>query len=244
VKVLGGTITVDSEPGEWCEFVVDLPCVEPLSENAKSTNMQVPHDIPHDMMLRKIVTPLLRSTAGFHSVSSSTAVSSPLPPGSDTKKIPLLAVCEQMTNSLYANIRVLVAEDNKINQKVMHRMLLRLGLVQIDIVENGQEAVDREATQIYDVILMDIQMPVMDGLEATRQILARLRAELTDVAPKIFFVTAHALDTFKAQAKAVGSHGFISKPFNLQKIESIFSCCRSQSFSGCAVNERQTTNNL
>jgi CheY-like chemotaxis protein len=103
----------------------------------------------------------------------------------------------------------------------MERMLLRLGLEQFDIVENGQEAVDREATQTYDVILMDMDMPVMDGLEATRQILARPRA---DVAPKIFFVTAHALDTFQAQAKAAGGYGFISKPFNLQTIESIFSC--------------------
>jgi CheY-like chemotaxis protein len=116
-----------------------------------------------------------------------------------------------------------VAEDNKINQKVMKRMLLRLGLEHIDIVENGQEAVDREATQTYDVILMDMEMPVMDGLEATRQIVARPRVKLTDVAPKIFFVSAHALDTFQAQAKAAGSDGFISKPVNLQKIESIFS---------------------
>ena len=116
-----------------------------------------------------------------------------------------------------------MAEDNKINQKVMKRMLLRLGLEQIDIVENGQEAVDREVAQRYDVILMDMDMPVMDGLEATRQIVARPRLEATDVSPKIFFVTAHALDAFRVQAKEAGGHGFISKPFNLQKIESIFS---------------------
>jgi CheY-like chemotaxis protein len=103
-------------------------------------------------------------------------------------------------------------------------MLLRLGLEHIDIVENGQEAVDREATQTYDVILMDMEMPVMDGIEATRQIIARPRVELTDVAPKIFFVTAHALDSFQAQAKAAGGDGFISKPFNLRKIERIFNC--------------------
>jgi CheY-like chemotaxis protein len=116
-----------------------------------------------------------------------------------------------------------VVEDNKINQRIMHQMLLRLGLQHIDIVENGQEAVDREAAQAYDVILMDVEMPVMDGLEATRQIVARPRVESTDVVPKIFFVTAHALDTFQAQAEAAGGDGFILKPFNLQSIESIFS---------------------
>jgi CheY-like chemotaxis protein len=89
----------------------------------------------------------------------------------------------------------------------MQRILFRLGLEQIDVVENGQEAVDREATQTYDVILMDMEMPVMDGLEATRQILARPRVESTDVTPKIFFVTAHALDSFQARAEAAAVTG-------------------------------------
>jgi hypothetical protein len=68
--------------------------------------------------------------------------------------------CKQETDSIYANIRALVAEDKYINQKAMRRMLDQLGLQHIDIVENGQEAVDREASQRYDAILMDIQMPV------------------------------------------------------------------------------------
>ena len=108
-------------------------------------------------------------------------------------------------------------------------MLLRLGLEHIEIVENGQEAVDREATQRYDVILMDMDMPVMDALEATGQIVARPRVESTDVTPKILFVSAHALDTFQAKARVevetevAGSEGFISKPFNVQIIiKSIF----------------------
>jgi signal transduction histidine kinase/CheY-like chemotaxis protein len=229
VKVLGGNITVDSKPGEWCEFMVDLPYVEPLSQNTEPTNLS----IPHDMMLPKIATQLLPSTPSARSVSGSTAVTSHLPSSLNTKKRSLskvqyrdeslLPCCKQKTDSSYRNIRVLVAEDNKINQKVMKRMLLRLGLECIDIVENGQEAVDREATNTYDVILMDIQMPVMDGFEATRQIVARPRVQLTDIAPKIFFVSAHALDTFQAQARVAGGDGFISKPFKLQKIESIFS---------------------
>jgi signal transduction histidine kinase/CheY-like chemotaxis protein len=227
VKVLGGTIAVESEPGEWCEFVVDLPCIGPLSEVAESTNPE----LPHGLMLPKIATPLL-GLIDARSARTSTDVFSPLPSYLNTKKSLHSKIrprdessfpgCEQATDSCYANIRVLVAEDNKINQKVMKRMLLRLGLEHIDIVENGQEAVNREAIQIYDVILMDMDMPVMDGLEATRQIVARPRVELADVAPKIFVVTAHALDAFRAQAKAAGSNGFISKPVNLQKIRNIF----------------------
>jgi CheY-like chemotaxis protein len=161
---------------------------------------------------------------------STTGVFSPLPSCLNTKENVRSKVrsrdesssppCAQNTD--YANIRVLMAEDNKINQKVMKRMLLRLGLELIDIVENGQEAVDREATQTYDVILMDMDMPVMDGLEATRQIVARPRVESTDVIPKIFVVSAHALDTLQAQAEAAGCDGCISKPFNLQNIKNIF----------------------
>jgi signal transduction histidine kinase/ActR/RegA family two-component response regulator len=225
VKVLGGTITVDSKPGEWCEFMVDLPCVEPRSDPTNPPLLRA-------LMLPKIA--LLPSTASARSVSvSTTGVSSPSPSCSNTKKRShskvrsrdesSLPCCKQKTDSCYRNIRVLVAEDNKINQKVMKRMLLRLGLEHIDIAENGQEAVDREATNTYDVILMDIQMPVMDGLQATRQIVARPRVESTDVTPKIFFVSAHALDAFQAQARAAGGDGFISKPVKLQKIESIFS---------------------
>jgi signal transduction histidine kinase/ActR/RegA family two-component response regulator len=229
VKVLGGTICVESEPGEWCEFVVDLPCVEQLPENAEPAKPQV----LHAMMLPKIASPGEPLAAAALQISRSMAFSpptSPLPmeivlPSSVRPRVDApFPDGEQKTESSYANIRVLVAEDNKINQKVLTRMLHRLGLEQIDVVENGLEAVDRETAQRYDVILMDMEMPVMDGLEATRQILARPRVEPTDVAPKIFFVTAHALDAFRVQAKEAGGHGFISKPFNLQKIENVFSC--------------------
>jgi signal transduction histidine kinase/CheY-like chemotaxis protein len=229
VNVLGGTICVESEPGEWCEFVVDLPCVEQLPEDAEATKPQG----LHAMMLPKIATPYEPLPAAALILSRSKVLSPPnstlpmkrmLPSNVRSGVETPFPGGEQKTESSYAKIRVLVAEDNKINQKVMKRMLLRLGLEQIDIVENGLEAVDRETAQRYDVILMDMDMPVMDGLEATRQIVARPRVESTDVAPKIFFVTAHALDTFRVQAKEAGGHGFISKPFNLQKIESIFSC--------------------
>jgi CheY-like chemotaxis protein len=219
VKVLGGTIRVDSEPGEWCEFVVDLPYVE-LAENTESTNSQA----PVEMMQPKIANPLFPVTTGVRPIPRTTVVKNISPAAVQSMIQSSAPACQQETDSCYAKIRVLVAEDNKINRKVMQRMLDRLGLQHVDIVENGQEAVDREASQRYDVILMDMQMPVMDGLEATRRIVARPRLlGSADVAPKIFFVTAHALDVFQAQAEAAGGDGFISKPLNLQKIESLFS---------------------
>jgi signal transduction histidine kinase/CheY-like chemotaxis protein len=230
VKVLGGTIRVDSEPGEWCEFVVDLPYVELPYENAALTltNPQVPADMIRPKIAKIAITPPplpLKAGARPMPVSRMSMVSIAASAAQSLyQKSPQPApACQQETNSCYANIRVLVAEDNMINRKVMQRMLDRLGIQHIDIVENGQQAVDREASQRYDVILMDMQMPIMDGLEATRLIVARPRLGATDIPPKIIFVTAHALDAFQAQAEAAGGDGFISKPLNLQKIESVFS---------------------
>jgi signal transduction histidine kinase/CheY-like chemotaxis protein len=116
----------------------------------------------------------------------------------------------------YKDLRVLIAEDNVINQKVLHRMLTRLGLEVIDIVGDGQKAVDREASQEYDVILMDMQMPVMDGVEACRLICSRQGGHPN---AKVIFVTAHASSSYEAECAEAGGVDFLSKPFNLRDIE-------------------------
>ena len=114
-----------------------------------------------------------------------------------------------------SHLDILIAEDNKINQKVLLRTLNRIGLQKVDIVENGQLAVDASAEKDYDMIFMDLQMPIMDGLEATSIISKRPKH------PKIVFVTAHALDDFQAKAWEAGGDGFISKPFKLQLIKDL-----------------------
>jgi CheY-like chemotaxis protein len=78
----------------------------------------------------------------------------------------------------------LIAEDNKINQKVLKRTLLRLGIKEIDIVDNGKKAVETSKDKIFDIVFMDMQMPVMDGLEATSVISQRAEH------PKIVFLTS------------------------------------------------------
>jgi two-component system glycerol uptake and utilization sensor kinase len=112
-------------------------------------------------------------------------------------------------------LKVLYAEDNVVNQKVLQRVLERLGLNDITIVDNGLKAVESCETNRYDLIFMDMQMPVMDGVEACKKIVARNATE------KVVFVTAHALEDFKEKALAAGAVDFVSKPFNLQKIRAI-----------------------
>jgi CheY-like chemotaxis protein len=106
-------------------------------------------------------------------------------------------------------VRVLIAEDNLVNQKVLVRMLTRLGAENVDIVDNGEKAVDLEASKTYDLILMDMQMPVMDGIEACRRIVSR--SEYVDgqqTPPKVVFVTAHAAENFQDECRKAGGTGF------------------------------------
>jgi len=111
--------------------------------------------------------------------------------------------------SLHA--RVLVVEDNTINQKVALRMLEKLGY-QADIAANGAEAVDMVKRLGYDVILMDVQMPILDGLEATRQIRAD---NLIRVQPWIVAMTAEALSGDEARCIEAGMDGYVTKPVQI-----------------------------
>jgi CheY-like chemotaxis protein len=119
------------------------------------------------------------------------------------------------SKSTLGSLRVLIAEDNKINQKVLKRTLLRLGIKEIDIVDDGKKAVETSKDKIFDIVFMDMQMPVMDGLEATSVISQRAEH------PKIVFLTAHALSEYQEKAIEAGGDLFISKPFKLGVIRGI-----------------------
>jgi signal transduction histidine kinase/ActR/RegA family two-component response regulator len=107
------------------------------------------------------------------------------------------------------NLRLLIAEDNPVNQRVASRMLQRLGY-QADVVDNGRLAVEAVERHTYDVIFMDVQMPELDGLEATRLIKAR-----SGDVPWIIALTAHALEEDRKQCLAAGMNDFLSKPVQL-----------------------------
>jgi CheY-like chemotaxis protein len=111
-------------------------------------------------------------------------------------------------------IRILLAEDNATNQKLALRLLQRMGY-RADVAANGIEVLDALNRQTYDVILMDIQMPEMDGLEATRQIHQR-----RDLAyyPYIVAMTANAMEGDRDMCLDAGMDDYVSKPIRIQSL--------------------------
>jgi PAS domain S-box-containing protein len=108
------------------------------------------------------------------------------------------------------SLRILVAEDNKINQQFA-TMLLRNAAHQVDVVENGEQAVAAVCNRDYDAVLMDVQMPVLDGLQATR----RIRALPTPKnAVPIIALTAHAMAGVREGYLAAGMSDYLSKPLD------------------------------
>jgi CheY-like chemotaxis protein/anti-sigma regulatory factor (Ser/Thr protein kinase) len=107
-------------------------------------------------------------------------------------------------------VRILLAEDHPTNQKVVRLILEAVG-VDLTVVENGREALDRLAQQDFDLILMDMQMPEMDGLTATAALRARERAEGAARIP-VIMLTANALDEHMRASAEAGADLHISKP--------------------------------
>jgi signal transduction histidine kinase/DNA-binding response OmpR family regulator/HPt (histidine-containing phosphotransfer) domain-containing protein len=106
-------------------------------------------------------------------------------------------------------LRVLVVEDNVVNQKVAQRMLLDLGC-RVDVAADGQEALDLIAGVPYDVVFMDVQMPRMDGLEATAELRRREAAGKGHL--RVVAMTAHAMPEDRERCLAAGMDGYLSKP--------------------------------
>jgi CheY-like chemotaxis protein len=131
-------------------------------------------------------------------------------------KAPEIATTASPAPPPISPLRILVAEDNDVNLLLIHRLLEKGGHT-VESVQNGLAALDRAARAAYDVILMDVQMPLMDGLTATR----RIRESENGRRTPIVALTAHALETERERCLASGMDAVLTKPFDAPSLEHI-----------------------
>ncbi|HAA13983.1 MAG TPA: hypothetical protein DCE41_20760 [Cytophagales bacterium] len=115
-------------------------------------------------------------------------------------------------------VQVLIAEDNQVNELVARRFLTKWG-VEVDAVPDGLQAVSQVQVKDYDLVLMDLQMPVMDGFKATRRI--RSLADSSFRALPIIALTASAMNEIRQKAFEAGVTDFVTKPFNPEELRAV-----------------------
>ena len=134
-------------------------------------------------------------------------------------------------------MKILLAEDNIVNQKLALKMLTRLGY-EVDLAVNGLEVLDALRNQHYDVVLMDIQMPQMDGISATRHICQEWSVETR---PRIIAVTANSAIADKEECLEAGMDDYISKPVKMEKLAEVLEAYKlAQKTSEPEVEEIKT----
>ena len=154
----------------------------------------------------------------------------PLQPDPDTALAPAMAtepILESWQNSAtpaLSALRILVVEDQAINRLVARSQLQQIGCQAPDEVDTGLAALDCLRQKAYDLVLMDVQMPGMDGLETTRQL--RLLALATQ--PLVIAMTANAFPEDRAACLAAGMDRFLSKPVQLDRLRELLHWCVDQ----------------
>jgi signal transduction histidine kinase/ActR/RegA family two-component response regulator len=186
VEGMGGSIGVESDAGKGSCFWFELPL-----------------ELAADQLAEPIVDSQIAYSAQGKPVEISDSGS-----GVDAA-VSLPAFAEEVTTEKKPKLLLLV-EDNRINQKLAMVLLTKLGYT-VDLAENGLEAVYAAATKQYAIILMDMQMPVMGGIEATRQIRS---VDGPNIRTRIIALTANAMESDNEACRAAGMDDFITKPID------------------------------
>jgi signal transduction histidine kinase/CheY-like chemotaxis protein len=212
-EAMGGKLEAYSELDKGSRFIlsVHLPQsnLQPEAFEIESTdnqdNLSRPNAVPKDLM-KGIAKPANQMIiAGTAQVPSEETSPTPIPHPEESTSDTHTALTED-------GLKILLVEDNPVNQKVACAMLNKLEY-EVDVANNGQEALNMLTKANYQLILMDLQMPIMDGIEATREIKAR------DYPTPIIALTANATIESQNACFDLGMVDFISKPFKIATLQ-------------------------
>jgi CheY-like chemotaxis protein/HPt (histidine-containing phosphotransfer) domain-containing protein len=170
-----------------------LILLTPLSTSLPDADMR---------LIDRVVTKPAKTAVLVRTLADLTRIGGPNLPAQETA--PQLLV--------FSSMRILLAEDNPVNQKLATRLLQRLG-AEVQVAVNGVEALQALRTGDFDAVLMDCQMPQMDGYEATRQ-LRSPEGQARNPNVPVIALTAHALATDRAKCLAAGMNDYLTKPIN------------------------------
>jgi signal transduction histidine kinase/CheY-like chemotaxis protein/integral membrane sensor domain MASE1 len=135
-------------------------------------------------------------------------------------------------------LRILLAEDNQVNQRLAMRLLEKRGHL-VDVATNGREALQALEKASYDLVLMDVQMPEMDGMEATARI--REKEKLSGVRQRVFALTAHAMKGDEDRCLAAGMDGYLTKPIRPEELDELLEECMVKRAATSGVPTRVET---
>jgi two-component system sensor histidine kinase/response regulator len=187
--------------GPWLAAAIHA-CAAPPAALILLTSLSTSLSDAHMLLIDRVVTKPAKTAVLVRTLAELTQIARPSVPASDIGRVALA----------FSGMKILLAEDNPVNQKLATRLLQRLG-ASVQVAANGIEVLQALRLSDFDAVLMDCQMPQMDGYEATRQLRSPAGQARNPNIP-VIALTAHALATDRAKCLAAGMNDYLTKPIN------------------------------